>query len=112
MKSFEAIQMSKLKRKSAPMETATAPKEIPIVETLDVQQEDSGMPTAKKGSSLDILKATRATGVKTPTIRTGGFPSLSADLAPKKKKLEGEVDFGPTEVQGYSPIKNYLKKGR
>ena len=107
MKSLEAIRMSKLIKKSAPMETAKTPKSVPLVKTLDIQHDESDLPTVKTGGSASILKAHKVGSNKGLSANLGGF-----DVAPKKKKLEGEVELGPTEVQRYSPIKNYLKKGK
>jgi hypothetical protein len=74
--------------------------------------------TAKTMGSLDVLKATRASS--SPRLKAkamGAMPQATANLddealerSPDNEKLEGDVFLGPTEVKGYSPIRDYLKK--
>lgn len=96
------------------------------------------MEKAKKGDlKMPMLKAKMMKGGKSETAKQTPISSLTAQpmgamempsasqpemggitaVTPKftiekpKPKLEGEVElFGPTEVSGYAPVGNYIKK--
>lgn len=100
MKSLEAIKMSKLGKKKVP--SAMTGQIGPDIPTAKTGQIGGDIPTAKTLSSADILKAHKVGSNKVPTANIPKFK--------QEPEYEAEVELGPTEVQGYSPIKNYLKK--
>lgn len=130
MKSRDAILMARL-GKSNRQPTVKSPYSAEVPQTTSVVSDgrdfrgvkdgvkDQGpQATAKTMGSLDVLKATRASSSPQLKAKTmGAMPQATANLddealerSPDNEKLEGDVFLGPTEVKGYSPIRDYLKK--
>lgn len=107
MKSREAILLSKVGKKKVPGLSANIPEQDGSdFRGIEDGLTDSGpFPTANTLKSSDILKAHK--------IGAGKVPKANI-LEDEKPSYEAEVEFGPTEVvkPKYSPIKNYLKKGK
>ncbi len=112
MKSLEAIRMSKMGSKKFKGANILGPQEVPTANIVENDGrdfrgikdgvKDSGpFPTANTPKSLDLIKAAK--------VSTGKVP-MREEYEAQNERTIGEVEFGPTEVQPYSPIKNYLKK--
>lgn len=99
MKSKQAILMAKMGKGNPSVKAEMG--EMPSATTVDI--EPSPIATTKSGGSLGILKSVKAgnIGGKMPSAMMGELPvetthDLEANPVPK----------------AYSPIKNYLKKGK
>lgn len=95
----EAILMSKLGKKKVP-----SAKTGPIGGEIGTANSVAETPFV----SADTMKAKELIGA---SKLKGGF-SDSANSMGKfvKPEYEAQVEFGPTETQGYSPVNDYLKK--
>lgn len=108
MKSKEAILLSKMGKKKVPGLSANIPEQDGS-DLLSARTGQIGpdIPKTNSMKSSDILKAHKIGAGKVPSANIPKFME-------EKPEYEAQVDFGPTEIvkPKYSPIKNYLKKGK
>lgn len=91
-KAKEAMMMSKMGKKKSVYEAGTIDK------------------TGSNYTAGTVDSAASPVGASSDKLRTNSI-DYNALPVPPKKQIEGDAFFGPTEVsQGYSPIKEYLKK--
>lgn len=102
MKAKEAILMSKLNKKKDLPTATTGQLGALDISTDKVKPEDvaSAEPTSAKG----LISTIKVSGGKVPSAN-----SMAKFIKPKQE-YEAQVEMGPTEVKGYSPVSDYLKK--
>lgn len=78
----------------------------------------TGLPTANSAASMNLPTIDVPGAMPVPHTQSLAALELLAAIKAKdagkvKPPLVGEIEMGPTEVmQSYSPIQNYLKKGK
>lgn len=103
MKAKEAILMSKLGKKKLPTTNPSYKGEDLV--TADKIDGTNDVPKTNSVSPAKSLIG--ATKIKGSFDSTTG--SLGKFMEPKQE-YEAQVELGPTETQGYSPVADYLKK--
>lgn len=109
MKAKEAMMLARMGKGDKQSRT-TPMKELPVSEADEMKElpgmyANTGKEVKMKGNALSIIQSAK---MGHPTIKTGSFPVMKANLEPRPVI---EVELGPTEVQ-HSPIKEYMKNKR